>query len=179
MVCSRCKMAVRNVLEREGIKALTVELGEAELAEPLTAEQLQDIKSSLDALGFEIIDSQKSRLIEKIKTIIIEQVHYAEEADTLKLSAVLADKLHHDYSYLSNLFSAVEGTTIEKFQIAQKIERVKELLVYNELSLSAIATEMNYSSVAYLSAQFKQSTGLTPSQFKALQGNRRKNLEDL
>ena len=172
-------MAVRDVLEKEGLKPLSVELGEVELAEQPSAEELQRIKSSLDALGFEIIDSQKSRVIEKIKTIIIEQVHYDDKPEPLKLSAVLADKLHHDYSYLSNLFSAVEGTTIEKFHIAQKIEHIKELLVYDELSLTEIAIRMAYSSVAYLSAQFKQTTGLTPSQFKALQGNRRKNLEDL
>ena len=172
-------MAVRDVLIKAGTKPVNIELGEVELDEEPNALQLQEIKTSLDALGFEIIDSQKSRLIEKIKTIIIEQVHYTNKPDTLKLSSVLADTLRHDYSYLSNLFSAVEGTTIEKFHIAQKIERIKELLVYDELNLSEIASQMNYSSVAYLSSQFKQSTGLTPSRFRAMQGNRRKNLEDL
>lgn len=179
MVCNRCKMAVTTELEKAGIEPLSVELGEITLKEKPEAKQLDQLAKSLTGLGFEMIDNQKSRLIEQIKTQIIKLVHYADTTTQLKLSAILADHLNHDYSYLSNLFSAVEGTTIEKYYIAQKIERAKELLVYNELSLSEIANQMGYSSVAYLSAQFKQVTGMTPSQFKSLQGHGRKNIDDV
>jgi AraC-like DNA-binding protein len=179
MVCSRCKMVVKNELEKAGMEPLSVELGEVELKEKPQLAQLEQLEKSLNALGFEIIDNQKSRLIEQIKTQIIKLVHYTDTAVPLKLSAILADNLHHDYSYLSNLFSSVEGTTIEKYYIAQKIEKVKELLIYNELSLSEIAFQLGYSSVAHLSAQFKQVTGMTPSNFKSLQGHKRKNIEDL
>jgi AraC-like DNA-binding protein len=179
MVCNRCKMAVKTELEKAGIEPLSLELGEITLNENPTEKQLDGLGKALSALGFEIIDNQKSRLIEQIKTQIIKLVHYTDGATTLKLSAILTDQLHHDYSYLSNLFSAVEGTTIEKYYIAQKIERVKELLVYNELSLSEISYQMSYSSVAHLSAQFKQVTGMTPSQFKSLQIHHRQNLDDV
>jgi AraC-like DNA-binding protein len=179
MVCNRCKMAVTTELEKAGIEPLSVELGEITLKEKPEAGQLDQLQRSLTGLGFEMIDNQKSRLIEQIKTQIIKLVHYADSTTQLKLSTILADHLNHDYSYLSNLFSAVEGTTIEKYYIAQKIERAKELLVYNELSLSEISYQMGYSSVAYLSAQFKQVTGMTPSQFKGLQGHGRKNIDDL
>ncbi|MDN5288563.1 MAG: helix-turn-helix protein [Mucilaginibacter sp.] len=172
-------MAVATELEKVGIAPLSVELGEITLKDNPGTEQLDQLEKSLNGLGFEIIDNQKSRLIEQIKTQIIKLVHHTDVSTPLKLSAILADHLNHDYSYLSNLFSAVEGTTIEKYYIAQKIERVKELLVYNELSLSEIAYQMGYSSVAYLSAQFKQVTGMTPSQFKGLQGHDRKNIDDL
>jgi YesN/AraC family two-component response regulator len=172
-------MAVATELEKAGIEPLSVELGEITLKESPGTQQLEQLEKSLNGLGFEIIDNLKSRLIEQIKTQIIKLVHYTDTSTPLKLSAILADHLNHDYSYLSNLFSAVEGTTIEKYYIAQKIERVKELLVYNELSLSEIAYQMGYSSVAYLSAQFKQVTGMTPSQFKSLQGHGRKNIDDL
>ena len=179
MVCNRCKMAVQTELEKVGLEAVNIDLGEITLKEKPTAVQLEGLAQALNNLGFEMIDNQKSRLIEQIKTQIIKLVHYADTSIPLKLSAILTDQLNHDYSYLSNLFSAVEGTTIEKYYIAQKIERVKELLVYNELSLSQIALQMGYSSVAYLSAQFKQVTGMTPSQFKNLQGHNRKNIDDL
>ncbi|WP_370577854.1 AraC family transcriptional regulator [Mucilaginibacter sp. SP1R1] len=179
MVCNRCKMAVKTELEKAGIEPLGIELGEITLNTAPEAAQLEQLEKALNSLGFEVIDNQKSRLIEQIKTQIIKLVHYTEDATPLKLSAILTDSLHHDYSYLSNLFSAVEGTTIEKYYIAQKIEKAKELLIYNELSLSEIAYQMGYSSVAYLSAQFKQVTGMTPSQFKKLQGHKRQNLDDL
>jgi AraC-like DNA-binding protein len=172
-------MAVKAELEKAGIEPLGVDLGEITLNENPTANQLDELGKSLNALGFEIIDNQKSRLIEQIKTRIIKLVHYTATSTPLKLSAILTDQLHHDYSYLSNLFSAVEGTTIEKYYIAQKIERVKELLVYNELSLSEISYQMGYSSVAHLSAQFKQVTGMTPSKFKSLQIHHRQNLDDV
>ena len=179
MVCNRCKMAVKTELEKAGTEPLSVELGEITLSENPTAKQLDGLGKALNALGFEIIDNQKSRLIEQIKTQIIKLVHYTDTSTPLKLSAILTDQLHHDYSYLSNLFSAVEGTTIEKYYIAQKIERVKELLVYNERSLSEISYQMSYSSVAHLSAQFKQVTGMTPSKFKSLQIHHRQNLDDV
>ncbi|MEO3402357.1 AraC family transcriptional regulator [Mucilaginibacter sp. CAU 1740] len=179
MVCRRCKIMVKSELEKAGLHPLSIELGEVELEQVPADGQLKQLSSSLNELGFELIDDQKSRLIEQIKTLIIEQVHYADGQSPLKLSAVLTSKLNYDYGYLSNLFSAVEGTTIEKYHIAQRVEKVKELLVYNELSLSEIAFQLGYSSVAYLSSQFKQVTGLTPSAFKALQGSKRKNLEDI
>ncbi|QEC76814.1 helix-turn-helix domain-containing protein [Mucilaginibacter ginsenosidivorax] len=179
MVCSRCKMVVRSELEKAGLQVLGVELGEVEIKNPPTNLQQMKLTASLKQLGFELIDDQKSRLIEQIKTTIIGQVHYADAPAPLKLSAILADKLNYDYGYLSNLFSEVEGSTIEKYYINQRTEKVKELLVYNELSLSQIAFQLGYSSVAYLSSQFKQVTGMTPSAFKKLQGNKRKNIEDL
>ena len=179
MVCNRCKMAVQTELDKAGIEPLNMELGEITLKEAPTALQLEGLAKELKDLGFEMIDNQKSRLIEQIKTQIIKLVHYTDTATPLKLSTILADQLNHDYSYLSNLFSAVEGTTIEKYYIAQKIEKVKELLIYNELSLSEISYQLGYSSVAYLSAQFKQVTGMTPSTFKTLQSHGRKNLDDL
>jgi len=172
-------MVVKNELEKVGLQVLDVELGEVEIKTPPTHQQQMQLIASLNQLGFELIDDQKSRLIEQIKTIIIEHVHYSDAPTPLKLSAVLADKLNYDYGYLSNLFSAVEGSTIEKYYINQRIEKVKELLVYNELSLSQIAYQLGYSSVAYLSSQFKQVTGMTPSAFKNLQGSKRKNIEDL
>lgn len=172
-------MVVRSELEKAGLLVLGVELGEVEIKNPPTNQQQMKLTSSLNKLGFELIDDQKSRLIEQIKTIIIEHVHYTDTPAPLKLSAILTDKLNYDYGYLSNLFSEVEGSTIEKYYINQRIEKVKELLVYNELSLSQIAFQLGYSSVAYLSSQFKQVTGMTPSAFKNLQGNKRKNIEDL
>nr|WP_253952253.1 helix-turn-helix transcriptional regulator [Mucilaginibacter sp. SG564] len=179
MVCNRCKTAVQTELEKAGLEPLSIELGEVSLKQNPEAQQIKELEKSLTSLGFELIDNQKSRLIEQIKTEIIKLVHYTDTTKTLKLSAILADHLHHDYSYLSNLFSSVEGTTIEKYYIAQKIERVKELLIYNELSLSEISYQLGYSSVAHLSAQFKQVTGLTPSQFKGLQSHHRKNIDDV
>ncbi|MFB0499163.1 AraC-like DNA-binding protein [Mucilaginibacter sp. OAE612] len=179
MVCSRCKMMVKTELEKAGLQPVSIDLGEVEIKEAPTPAQLKRLETSLNALGFELIDDQKSRIIEQIKTLIIEHVHYAETQSPLKLSALLTSKLNYDYGYLSNLFSAVEGSTIEKYYIAQRIEKVKELLVYNELSLSEIAFQLSYSSVAYLSSQFKQITGMTPSAFKALQGSKRTNLEDI
>ncbi len=172
-------MVVQAELEKTGIRALNVELGEVELEQEPSAKQLQQLRTLLLHLGFELIDNKKSRLIEKIKNKIIEQVHHAGGNRQLNLSEYLSSALHYDYTYLSNLFSEVEGTTIEKYVIAQKIERVKELLVYDELSLSEIAYQMDYSSVAYLSSQFKKVTGLTPSFYKSLKEHKRRNIEDL
>jgi AraC-like DNA-binding protein len=177
MVCNRCKLAVQSEMEKAGLEVIHMELGEVDLLNEPTTLQLEQLKAGLNKLGFELISDQKSRVIEQIKTQIISVVHYTDKPEHFKLSVLLADRLHHDYSYLSNLFSAVEGVTIEKYYIAQKIERVKELLVYNELSLSEIAYQMGYSSVAHLSSQFKQVIGLTPSAFKSLQKQQRKPLD--
>lgn len=177
MVCSRCIMVVQNELDKLGLNVKSVKLGEVALAEEPTSKQKDALTEVLDALGFEVIDDKKSRIIEKIKNIIIDLVHYQDNDTKINLSDVLSDKLHHDYNYLSNLFSEVEGTTIEKYFIAQKVEKVKELLVYDELSLSEIADRLNYSSVAYLSNQFKKVTGLTPSHFKQIKEDKRKPLD--
>jgi len=179
MVCIRCKMVVKEELAKLGIHYTVVELGEVEIMENISAGQHDQIKIALLKSGLELMDDKKSMLIEKIKTVIIESVHYSEEPITINFSRFLSQKLNHDYTYLANLFSEVQGTTIEKFLIAHKIERVKELLVYNELNLTEIAWQMHYSSVAHLSTQFKKVTGLTPSHFKQLREKRRSMLEDL
>jgi len=179
MVCIRCKMVVKEELAKLGIHYTVVELGEVEIMENISAGQHDQIKIALLKSGLELMDDKKSILIEKIKNVIIESVHYSEEPLTINFSQLLSQKLNHDYTYLANLFSEVQGTTIEKFLIAHKIERVKELLVYNELNLTEIAWRMHYSSVAHLSTQFKKVTGLTPSHFKQLREKRRSMLEDL
>ena len=179
MVCIRCKMVVKDELTKLGLQYRSVELGEADLFDNITPEQREQFRAALLRSGLELMDDKKSVLIQKIKTIIIELVHYSEEPLAINLSDYLAEKLHHDYTYLANLFSEVQGTTIEKFFISHKIERVKELLVYNELTLTDIAFKMHYSSVAHLCTQFKKVTGLTPSHFKSLKDKRRSMLEDL
>ena len=179
MVCSRCKMVVKDELIKFGLHPLQVELGEVQIAEELNKVQKNQLNSILQSFGFELIDDKKSQLIEKIKTTIVEMVHYSQQEVKIKLSQHLSSKLHHDYNYLSNLFSEVEGTTIEKYLIAQKIEKVKEWLKYDERSLSEIADLLGYSSVAYLSNQFKKQTGLTPTFYKSLRTHNRKNLEDI
>ncbi len=179
MVCSRCKMVVKSELENAGLHPLSVELGEVEVEEEPSADILKQLDNSLRNLGFEIIDNRKSRIIEQIKNTIVELIYNRNENISINLSKYISQLLHYDYRYLSNLFSEVEGITIEKYFIAQKIERVKELLKYDELTLSQIADRLGYSSVAYLSNQFKKQTGLTPSFFKSQKENIRKNLEDL
>ena len=179
MVCNRCKMLVKQELINNGLHPLQVELGEVEISETLTQAQKDKLNTGLNHFGFELIDDKKSQLIEKIKNVIVEQVHYNDERLKTSFSKFLSRQLHHDYTYLSNLFSEVQGTTIEQYFIAQKIEKVKELLVYGELSLSEIAVKLNYSSVSHLSRQFKKITGLTPSHFKGLKQNKRKPLEEL
>ncbi len=179
MVCNRCIMVVQNEMEKLGIPVKNITLGEVQLEQDITAEQKEKIHEVLLPLGFELIDNRKGRIIEKIKHVIIDLVHNQDYENRGNLSDLLARELHHDYHYLSNLFSDVEGTTIEKYLIAQKIERVKELLVYDELSLSEIAQRLNYSSVAYLSNQFKKVTGLTPSHFKQVKANKRKPLDEV
>lgn len=179
MVCNRCVLVVKQELDRLGLPVEDVQLGEIQLAKEITSNERAQIEQALTPLGFELIDDKKSLLIEKIKAIIIELVHHQDSDIKQNLSDVLSSKLEQDYNYLSGLFSAIEGTTIEKYFIAQKIERVKELLVYGELSLSEIAYHLNYSSVAYLSNQFKKVTGLTPSHFKKVGENRRKPLDEV
>jgi len=179
MVCNRCITAVENELKSAGLDVLSVRLGEAEVGSEPSPEELIQLDHQLRKIGFELIGDRKSRIIEQIKNEIVQLVHYSTEALSTNLSTLLADKLHYDYTYLSNLFSEVEGTTIEKYYIAQRIEKVKELLVYDELSLSQIADSLGYSSTAYLSSQFKKVTGLTPTYYKSIRDKKRSNIDDL
>ena len=179
MVCSRCKMVVKSQFERIGIQTISVELGEVEIAHTPSPIQMTELNTALKALGFEMIDDKKGQTIEKIKNLIITLVHHSNDEFSTNLSTYISTKLLQDYNYLSNLFSEVEGTTIEKYFIAQKIEKVKELLVYNEMTLSEIADRLGYSSVAYLSNQFKKVTGLTPSFFRKMKHQRLIALENL
>lgn len=179
MVCPRCIMAVKEILEKLDISYQRVDLGQVILAKSIDEEQLQTFENSIKAVGFELLEPGKSLLISKIKTIVIEQIHHQTAPMSVNFSTLITDKLPHDYSYLSRLFSSIEGITIEKFIASQKIEKVKEFLVYNQMSLSEIADKMNYSSVSYLSTQFKKETGLTPTQFKAQQKPNRKFLDEL
>lgn len=179
MVCNRCIMVVKSELEKFGYQPTNITLGEVLLGSEITDNKKEIFNQHLKTFGFEIIDDRKSRLIGQIKSSIIEIVHQQNSELKSNLSDYLINKLHHDYTYLSNLFSEIEGTTIEKYFIAQKIEKVKELLVYDELSLSEIADQMNYSSVAYLSNQFKKVTGLTPTHFKNIKEEKRKPLDEV
>jgi YesN/AraC family two-component response regulator len=172
-------MVVRSELEKLGLHHTRVELGEAEIMEDITKVQFQQLNAALNKSGLELMDDNKTILVEKIKTIIIEIIHYNEEQIKVNLSDYLSGKLNHNYTYLSNLFSEVKGTTIEKYYLSHKIERVKELLVYEELNLTEIAYKLHYSSVAHLSNQFKKMTGLTPSHFKNLKDKRRLTLGDM
>jgi AraC-like DNA-binding protein len=172
-------MVVKSELEKLGLHFTKVELGEVETMEELTSEQLEIFGKALKKSGLELMDDKKSILVEKIKAIIIELVHYTDDQIKINLSDHISRKLNHNYSYLSNLFTEVKGTTIEKFYLAHKIEKVKELLVYDEYSLTEIAWKLHYSSVAHLSNQFKKMTGLTPSHFKNLKHKRRKVLGDV
>jgi len=177
MVCNRCIMVVQHEMDKLGLAVEHIKLGEVTLEKEPTASERTALEGALVSLGFQVIDDKKSRIIEQIKNVIIELVHHQDNDAKTNLSDILSGKLNHDYNYLSNLFSEVESTTIEKYFIAQKIEKVKELLVYDELSLSEIAFRLNYSSVAYLSNQFKKVTGLTPSHFKQIKEDKRKPLD--
>lgn len=179
MVSNRCKMVVRSELEKLGIHHLVVELGEVEVMEKLSPEVREQLKISLLKSGLELIEDHRAILIERIKNIIIEMVHYSEEFPKINFSYYLSEKLSHDYTYLANLFSEVTGITIEHYIIAHKIERVKELLMYDELNLTEISYKMNYSSVAHLSNQFKKVTGLTPTFFKRIRHKKLKALEEV
>lgn len=179
MVCNRCTMAVDAEIRKAGYHPERVELGEVEIREELDEHQKQQLGERLNELGFELIDDRKSRVISKVKTLIIELVHRNNSDLKMNLSDYLSQELHQDYSHISNLFSEVEGTTIEKYFIAQKIERVKELLVYDELTLSEIAFQLHYSSTSHLSNQFKKVTGLTPGHFKTIGISKRKPLDEV
>ena len=178
MVCDRCIMVVRQALQNLHIDSYQVSLGEVQTTTALTAEQKQELGSNLAAIGFELLDDNRQQIIEKIKNTIISQIHHHDGERHQNFSEILSKSLHKDYSYLSKLFSEVEGITIEKFIINHKIEKIKELIIYDELSLSEIAYKLNYSSVAHLSNQFKKATGLTPSHFRQL-GQKRKPLDKI
>ena len=179
MVSLRCKLMVKEELKKLGLHYVIVDLGKVEILEDIAEEKFLELRRNLAKSGLILLDDKKAILIERIKNVIVEMVHYSEEPLVVNFSVFLSEKLKHDYTYMANLFSEVQGTTIEKFIIAHKIERVKELLVYNELNLTEIAYQMHYSSVAHLSAQFKKVTGLTPSHFKKLKEKRRSMLEDV
>ncbi len=172
MVSLRCKMVVKSALEEVGLHHLAVNLGEVEILENISETQRESLKAILAPAGLELMEDQKAILIEKIKNLVVELVHYSEEETKYNFSTYLSEKLHHDYTYLANLFSEVTGSTLEHFIIAHKIEKVKELLLYDELNLTEIAFKLHYSSVSHLSFQFKKVTGLTPSYFKKIKGFR-------
>ena len=172
-------MVVKSELEKLGLHNTIVELGEAVIREDISSEQLDRLNIALKKSGLELMDDKKSILVEKIKAVIIELVHYNEEQIKINLSDYLSEKLNHNYTYLANLFSEVKGTSIEQFYLVHKIEKVKELLVYDEFKLTEIAYKLNYSSVAHLSNQFKKMTGLTPTYFKNLKHKRLSTLENM
>ena len=176
MVSNRCKMVVKSELQKHGLHFTTVQLGEVEVMELVSKELFDNINLALKKTGLELMDEKNSILVEKIKTIIIELVHYTDNQIKVNLSDYLSEKLNHNYTYLSNLFSEVKGTTIEQFFLSHKIEKVKELLTYDELNLTEIAYKLHYSSVAHLSNQFKKMTGLTPSHYKNLKNKVRNTL---
>lgn len=178
MVCNRCILVVKQELQKMNIDHCNVSLGEVETTTEPTQAQITELASRLAALGFELLDDNKQQMIEKMKNIIINHIHHSDDEIHQNFSDILAGSLHKDYSYLSKLFSEVEGITIEKFIINHKIEKIKELIIYDEQSLSQIAYKLNYSSVAHLSNQFKKVTGLTPSHFRKL-GEKRKPLDKI
>lgn len=179
MVCSRCKIVVKSVFENMGINPVSVDLGEVELKNDLEESQKNELLKNLRAFGFDLIDDRKSKIIDKIKTLIIDLVQNKNNDLKTNLSEFLFQQLHQDYNTLSNLFSEVESITIEKYFINQKIEKVKELIIYDEMSLSEIAYSLNYSSVSHLSNQFKKVTGFSPTHFKNIKTIKRKQIEDL
>ena len=179
MVCNRCIMAVSQIFNEAEIKVENVQLGKVETTDEVDPDKLDEVNEKLKSVGFEIINDSKRRLIEKIKTATIDYVYQHEGEHKMNFSEYLINKLNLDYPYLSTLFSSVEGTTIEKYLISLKIERVKELLVYDEKTLSEIAWELGYSSVSHLSGQFKKVTGFTPSYFKKLREQKRKSINDV
>jgi len=179
MVSTRCKLAVKEELQKLGLHYIFVRLGEIEIMENITAEQREQLKISLLKSGLELMDDKKAVLIEKIKNVIIEMVHYSEDLPKIKYSDYLSKKLNYDYTYLANIFSEVTGTTIEHYIIDNKIERIKELLLYENVNLTEISYRLNYSSVAHLCNQFKKVTGLTPSFFKHLHEEKHKSLDNV
>jgi AraC-like DNA-binding protein len=172
-------MAVKIALKELGLHFIVVDLGEVEIMENISEEQRKLLSQALCSSGLELMDDKRAVLIEKIKNAIIEMIHHSDEIIKINFSEYLSNKLDHDYTYLANLFSEVQGTTIEHFIIAHKVERIKELIIYDELNISEIAWKMNYSSVAHLSNQFKKVTGLSPSHFKQLKVKRRSPIEEI
>lgn len=179
MVSLRCKLLVKEELIKMNIHFVAIDLGQVEILEDITQMQRDELNANLQLSGLELLDSKKSILIEKVKNVIIEMVHYTDEIPTMNYSEYISKKLSYDYTYLSNLFSDVKGITIQQFIINHKIERVKELLLYDQLNLTEIAFKLNYSSVAHLSNQFKKATGLAPSYYKQLKQRRVDNLENM
>jgi AraC-like DNA-binding protein len=179
MVSNRCKMVVKEELSKLGLHYIVMDLGEVEIMEDITSEEKEHLKIALLSSGLELMDDKKAVLIGKIKNVIIEMIHHSDTSIKMNFSVFLSDKLHYDYTYLANLFSEVQGTTIEHFIIYHKIERIKELIIYDELNITEIALKMNYSSVSHLSNQFKKVTGLSPSHFKKLKVKRRYSIEDI
>ncbi len=175
----RCKLAVKEELKKLGLHFIVVELGEIEIMENITEQQREELKVGLLNSGLELMDDKKAVLIEKIKIVITEMVHYSEELPKINYSDYIGQKLNYDYTYLSNIFSEVKGITIQQFIIIHKVERIKELIIYDELNITEIAEKMNYSSVAHLSTQFKKITGLSPSHFKKLKDKRRSPIENI
>jgi AraC-like DNA-binding protein len=172
-------MVVKEILKEQGLHFVVVDLGEVDIMENISDEQRDELKVALLESGLELMDDKRALLIEKIKNVIIEMVHHSNEMIKVNFSDFLSERLKYDYTYLANLFSEVQGTTIEHFLIAHKVERIKELIIYDELNITEIAWKMNYSSVAHLSNQFKKVTGLSPSHFKQLKGKRRSPIEDI
>ena len=179
MVSNRCKMAVKEELKKLGLHFIVVDLGEIDIMETLTLEQHDELKAGLLNSGLELMDDKRAVLIEKIKNVITEMTHYSDEVPKMNYSDFISEKLDYDYTYLSNLFSEIKGITIQQFIIVNKIERAKELLLYDELNLTEISYKLNYSSVAHLSNQFKKVTGLSPTHFKQLKDKRRIPLEEI
>jgi len=179
MVSNHCKLTVKDELKKLGLHFIVVDLGEIEIMEELSSEQRKQLNNALLGAGFELMDDKRAVLIEKTINVIIEMVHHTSEIIKVNYSDYLSEKLNYDYTYLSNIFSEVKGITIQQFIIIHKVERIKELLMYDELSLTEISYRMNYSSVAHLSNQFKKITGLTPSHFKKMKDKRRIPFEEI
>ncbi len=179
MVSTRCKLVVKDALKKMNLHFIVVELGEIDVMEDLSLAQQEELKKELLVSGLELMDDKRAVLIEKIKNIIVEMIHYSDELPKVNYSDYISEKLQRDYTYLSNIFSEVKGITIQQFIIIHKIERAKELLLYDELNLTEISYKLNYSSVAHLSNQFKKVTGLSPSHFKQLKDKRRNPIEEI
>lgn len=179
MVSLRCKMLVKSELEKLGLDWISVDLGRVEILDDITNEQLEQFRIAIKKSGLELLDDKKNILVEKIKNVIIEMIHYSDEIPEVNDSYYISEKLDYDYTYLSNIFTEVKGETIQQYIIKHKIERVKELLLYDELTLTEISYRLNYSSVAHLSNQFKKITGLTPTYYRSLKDKRLKSIEDL
>lgn len=179
MVSLRCKMKVKEELKKLGLHFIFVDLGEIEIMENIDNEQREELKAALLNSGLELMDDKRAILIERIKNVITEMIHYSDELPKVNYSDFIGEKLDHDYTYLSNVFSEVKGMTIQQYIIINKVERIKELIIYDELNITEIAWKMNYSSVAHLSNQFKKVTGLTPSHFKDLKNKRRSPIEEI